>query len=180
MDGQYIHGFLRYSSFPTVCLGSGNILYLINYYLCLPPSFQNDGFLFCFVAVAVVVVAVVDKMVALIGGPALWLALALTSLVSGLGQERIVSINATTPGAFQIAGGPVSKGQILVSDNDYWGVIRAAGDLAVDFGRVTGINYTLSNGKASSAPVSYSYRPINNMNNTFVSPLFSSSGRVGS
>lgn len=122
------------------------------------------------VVVAVVVAAAVDKMVAAKGvGAALWLTL--TSVVAGLGQERIISINATA-GAFQIAGGSVSKGQILVSDNDYWGVIRAAGDLAIDFGRVTGINYTLSSGKAGSAPVSYSYRPINNMNNTFVSTFF--------
>ncbi|KAK0611766.1 hypothetical protein B0T14DRAFT_571629 [Immersiella caudata] len=99
-----------------------------------------------------------------IGGAAVWLAL--TSVVTGLGQERIISINGTA-GAFQIAGGPVSKGQILVSDNDYWGVIRAAGDLAVDFGRVTGINYTLSDGKTSSPAAKYTYRPVNNMNNTF-------------
>jgi hypothetical protein len=97
---------------------------------------------------------------------AVWLAL--TSVVTALGQERIISINATA-GAFQIAGGPVSKGQILVSDNDYWGVIRAAGDLALDFGRVTGINYTLSNGKSGARPATYSYHPVNNMNNTFVS-----------
>jgi hypothetical protein len=103
-----------------------------------------------------------------IGGAAVWLAL--TSVVAGLGQERLVSINATA-GAFQIAGGPVSKGQILVSDNDYWGVIRAAGDLALDFGRVTGINYTLSDGKTSSPAAKYTYRPVNNMNNTFVSAL---------
>ena len=96
----------------------------------------------------------------------LWLALA--SVAAGLGQERIISTNGTA-GAFQIAGGPVSKGQILVSDNDYWGVIRAAGDLALDFGRVTGINYTLSNGKAAPRPAVYSYRPVNNMNNTVVS-----------
>lgn len=99
-------------------------------------------------------------------GAAVWLAL--TSVVAGLGQERIISINATA-GAFQIAGGPVSQGQILVSDNDYWGVIRAAGDLALDFGRVTGINYTLSNGKPTSGPATYTYRPVNNRNNTFVS-----------
>jgi len=97
---------------------------------------------------------------------AVWLAL--TTVVAGLGQERIVSINATA-GAFQVAGGPVSKGQILVSENEYWGVIRAAGDLALDFGRVTGINYTLSNGKTSSVAANYAYRPVNNMNNTFVS-----------
>ncbi|KAK0725247.1 hypothetical protein B0H67DRAFT_550859 [Lasiosphaeris hirsuta] len=95
---------------------------------------------------------------------ALWLAF--TSAVAALGQERIITLNSSLS-ALQIAGGPVSKGQILVSSNDYWGVIRAAGDLALDFGRVTGINYTLSNGKPSSGPASYGYTPVNNLNNTF-------------
>jgi hypothetical protein len=90
------------------------------------------------------------------------------SLVSGLGQKPIVSFTESAD-SFQIAGGAVKAGQILVSSNDYWGVIRAAGDLAVDFGRVTGTNYSLSNGVQSSAPASYVYNPINNMNNTFVS-----------
>ncbi|KAB5578761.1 hypothetical protein GE09DRAFT_560311 [Coniochaeta sp. 2T2.1] len=88
------------------------------------------------------------------------------SLVSGLGQQPIVAFNSSE-GAFQIAGGSISTGQILVSSNDYWGVIRAAGDLALDFGRITGTNYTLSNGVNASAPASYVYNPVNNMNNTF-------------
>ncbi|KAK3385432.1 hypothetical protein B0H63DRAFT_414513 [Podospora didyma] len=95
---------------------------------------------------------------------ALWLAFA--SVVAALGQEPIITFDSSAS-ALQIAGGAVSKGQVLVSSNDYWGVIRAAGDLAIDFGRVTGTNYTLSNGKSSSQPASYVYRPVNNMNNTF-------------
>lgn len=90
------------------------------------------------------------------------------SLVSGLGQKPIIGFSESD-GSFQIAGGAVSAGQIRVSSNDYWGVVRAAGDLALDFGRVTGTNYTLSNGDKGSAPASYVYNPINNMNNTFVS-----------
>lgn len=90
------------------------------------------------------------------------------SIVSGLGQQPIVAFTNST-GTFQIAGGSISAGQILVSSNDYWGVIRAAGDLALDFGRVTGTNYTLSNGINASAPASYVYNPVNNMNNTLVS-----------
>ncbi|KAK4237527.1 glycoside hydrolase [Achaetomium macrosporum] len=97
---------------------------------------------------------------------ALWLAL--SSLAAGLGQQQIISTNSH--GAeLQIAGGRVGKGQILVSSNDYWGVIRAAGDLAVDFGRVTGTNYTLSNGEKHAVPAAYTYHPVNNMNNTFYS-----------
>ncbi|KAL2174825.1 glycoside hydrolase family 115 protein [Thermothelomyces heterothallicus CBS 202.75] len=97
---------------------------------------------------------------------ALWLAF--SSVVAALGQESIISTSAH--GAhFQIAGGHVGKGQILVSSNDYWGVIRAAGDLAVDFGRVTGTNYTLSNGERNAAPATYTYHPVNNKNNTYYS-----------
>jgi len=89
-------------------------------------------------------------------------------LVNGLGQKPVVSFNGSAD-SFQIAGGAISKGQILVSSNDYWGVIRAAGDLAADFGRVTGNNYTLSNGASGSAPAAYTYKPVNNKNNTVVS-----------
>lgn len=94
-------------------------------------------------------------------------AVALTSLaplVSGLGQQQIISFNSSGS-AFQITNG----GQILVSPNEYWGVIRAAGDLAQDFGRVTGTNLTLSNGASGAAPAAYSYLPANVYNETFVS-----------
>ncbi len=97
---------------------------------------------------------------------ALWLAF--SSVASALGQQSIISTSGNG-GDFQIAGGHVGAGQILVSSNDYWGVIRAAGDLAVDFGRVTGTNYTLSNGDKKAKPAAYVYKPINNMNNTVVS-----------
>lgn len=87
---------------------------------------------------------------------------------AALGQQVILSFNNSIPGSLQLTGG-ASAGQILVSSNDYWGVIRAAGDLAVDFGRVTGTNLTLSNGVVGAAPASYSYHPVNNKNNTFYS-----------
>ncbi|KAK3689538.1 hypothetical protein B0T22DRAFT_427876 [Podospora appendiculata] len=99
---------------------------------------------------------------------ALWLAFSAT--VSALGQERIISFNSSS-GALQIAGGAISKGQILVSGNEYWGVIRAASDLALDFGRVTSTNYTLSNGNKSAAPTAYVYKPVNNLNNTYFSTV---------
>lgn len=66
----------------------------------------------------------------------------------------------TVPEAFQITGGRISKPQILVSSGDNWGVIRAAGDLAKDFGRVTGTNFTLSNGEKRAKPATYEYRPV--------------------
>ena len=106
---------------------------------------------------------------------ALWLAL--TSVVAGLGQERIISFDKSADNLLQLAGervggkGGSKAGQILVSGDEYWGVIRAAGDLALDFGRVTGTNYTLSNGDKKAKPAAYVYKPVNNMNNTHVSCL---------
>ena len=90
-------------------------------------------------------------------------------LASALGQAPIISFEKAE-GGLQLAGGPVSKPQILVSSDDYWGVIRAAGDLAVDFGRVTGTNFSLSNGEAGAEPAAYEYRPITN-NYTVVSQV---------
>ncbi|RYP30523.1 hypothetical protein DL767_006200 [Monosporascus sp. MG133] len=84
---------------------------------------------------------------------------ALAPLAHALGQQPIISFT-DYPNAFQVAGGSVSQPQILVSDNDYWGVIRAAGDLAKDFGRVTGTNFTLSNGKREAQQAAYEYNPI--------------------
>ncbi|KAF6843712.1 immunoglobulin i-set domain-containing protein [Colletotrichum musicola] len=89
----------------------------------------------------------------------------LTPLVSALGQKAIISFGSGAD-TFQIAGGDVQAGQILVSSDDYWGVIRAAGDLALDFGRVTGTNYTLSNGESGARPAVYSFEPVNVSNNT--------------
>lgn len=101
------------------------------------------------------------------------------AVVTALGQERIISISTNnSASAFQIAGGPVaSGGQILVSDDDHWGVIRAAGDLAQDFGRVTGVNYTLSCGKAGAKPARYEFTGVNNLNNTHVCLPLSFEGR---
>ncbi|KAI1175593.1 glycoside hydrolase family 115 protein [Nemania sp. FL0916] len=88
-----------------------------------------------------------------------WLVLAAwASLVAALGQQPVVSFTRSS-NAFQIAGGKISKPQILVSSGDNWGVIRAAGDLAKDFGRVTGTAFTLSNGKKGAKPAIYEYHP---------------------
>ncbi|OTB19319.1 glycoside hydrolase family 115 protein [Daldinia sp. EC12] len=78
---------------------------------------------------------------------------------NALGQQQIIDFTGSE-GAFQVAGGSISQPQIRVSSNDYWGVIRAAGDLAKDFGRVTGTNFTLSNGESGAEPASYEYKPI--------------------
>lgn len=86
-------------------------------------------------------------------------AIGFAPLAAALGQKQIISF-ISDPDAFQVAGGAISQPQILVSSNEYWGVIRAAGDLAKDFGRVTGTNFTLSNGEAGAEPAAYEYKPI--------------------
>lgn len=92
----------------------------------------------------------------------------LTSNVVALGQKPIISFTSTDD-SFQIFGGNITTGQIRVSKDDYWGVIRAAGDLAVDFGRVTGTNFTLSNGDTDASPAKYTFEPVDVTNNTYVS-----------
>ena len=69
--------------------------------------------------------------------------LGLIPSVLALGQNATVTLNSA-PGLFQLAGSGTA-GQILLSANDWWGVIRAAQDLAGDFGKVTGRNLTLGN-----------------------------------
>lgn len=114
--------------------------------------------------------------------------LAVAPLVSALGQQPVVAFN-TSAGAFQIAGGRIAAGQVLVAENDYFGVIRAAGDLVGDLERVTGTHYTLStdarlvaagasnnsssssHGNASSttaAAALYWFNPVDTRNNTHV------------
>jgi len=90
-----------------------------------------------------------------------------------LGQAPIVTTTGGN-GTLQLAGSGVN-GQILLSGDDWWGVLRAAEDLAEDFGRVTGKNLTLGrwnrNGSsAADTPALYTYNePTNNIN---VSLLF--------
>jgi hypothetical protein len=73
----------------------------------------------------------------------LWLAPLLSSVVA-LGQNATITTVDPAPGLLQLAGKNID-GQILLSANDWWGVIRAAEDLATDFGKVTGKNLTLGN-----------------------------------
>lgn len=68
----------------------------------------------------------------------------LLSSVVALGQNATITTVNPAPGLLQLAGKNVD-GQILLSANDWWGVIRAAEDLATDFGKVTGKNLTLGN-----------------------------------
>lgn len=63
-------------------------------------------------------------------------------------------------GDFQLARNGV-HGQILLSANDWWGVIRAAQDLAGDVGKVTGTNLTLGNWRAGGKNTHISPSPAN-------------------
>lgn len=64
--------------------------------------------------------------------------------VLALGQNATVTTTKPGRGSLQL-GGRAVDGQILVSDQDWWGVIRAAEDVALDIGKVTGKNLTLGN-----------------------------------
>lgn len=93
---------------------------------------------------------------------------ALLPVVASLGQKQIISFKDDGEETFQLAGGSVGNGQIRVAKDEYWGVVRAAGDLAVDFGRVTKNNLTLSNGEQDADPAVFKYDPVDVSNNTIV------------
>ena len=62
--------------------------------------------------------------------------------VSALGQQAVVSFIQTS-GSVSLAGHGTSP-SILVDNGDWEGVVRAASDLATDFGLVTGLNGTVT------------------------------------
>lgn len=74
---------------------------------------------------------------------------ALCSSVAALGQN-FTTTTVSSPGALLLAD-TQQNGQILLSANDWFGVIRVAEDLAGDFGKITGKNLTLGNWAASNA-----------------------------
>jgi hypothetical protein len=85
------------------------------------------------------------------------LLLALLPSVLALGQNATVSLTAGS-GSLQLAGSGLD-GQILVSANDWFGVLRAAQDLAGDVGKVTGKNLTLGNWQSSGKKRDVSHNP---------------------
>lgn len=68
--------------------------------------------------------------------------LSLFTTASALGQQASIAFTANS-GAFQLAGGN-GAAALVVDGADWPGVIRAAQDLAMDFGRVTGTNLTMT------------------------------------
>lgn len=111
------------------------------------------------------------------------LLLALLPSVLSLGQNATISL-AAAPKLLQLAGNGLD-GQILVSTNDWFGVIRAAQDLAIDVGRVTGKNLTLGNwqsgksqGNGQKTTVAYTYHPTTSFVNYTVGPAQNFTGPI--
>ncbi|KAK9453582.1 hypothetical protein V1511DRAFT_503954 [Dipodascopsis uninucleata] len=78
-----------------------------------------------------------------------------------IGQEKLI-VFQKTPNSFQLAGSG-TPGEILVDGKDHWGVLRAASDLAIDFGRVSGDNLTLQVSNADYHTGKYDYFISENM-----------------
>jgi len=72
-------------------------------------------------------------------------------LVSAYGGRPVCGFNNTVHGSMPLAA-PGLNPTIVVSQSDLWGVQRAAQDLSIDFGRVTGHNGTLLNITGNSLP----------------------------
>jgi len=78
-------------------------------------------------------------------------AICVFELVSAYGGKPVCGFNNTVNGSMPLAA-PGLNPTIVVSQSDLWGVQRAAQDLAIDFGRVTGHNGTLLNVTGNSLP----------------------------
>lgn len=90
--------------------------------------------------------------------------------VNAIGQNLSIAFTGSA-GTLKLNGG-----QILVSANDNWGVQKAAWDLAVDFGRVTGTNLTFAATNATTAAPIYPYRPVTNQVNYTVGDVVNITG----
>lgn len=75
-------------------------------------------------------------------------------LVSAYGGKPVCSFNNSQAGSYRLAA-PGLNPTIVVSQSDLWGVQRAANDLALDFGRVTGHNGTFLNITGGSVPTGH-------------------------
>lgn len=75
-----------------------------------------------------------------------------------LGQRQIVTFE-NDPSSL-LLGSSNSPAQIIVDASEWPGVTRAANDLAADFGRVTGINGTITTWSNSTLPKSSQTAPI--------------------
>ena len=75
-------------------------------------------------------------------------------LIAALGQDPTITTTKPTNGTsshLQIAGKGLNA-QILVSKEEWWGVLRAAEDLAGDLGKVVGENLTLAYWDGNAGP----------------------------
>jgi hypothetical protein len=90
-----------------------------------------------------------------------WLSALILSLVGSviaLGQNATITFTARS-GCLQLASNGRSP-RIIVDGSDWAGVIRAAHDLAADFGRVTGRNASVELLNGTEAPVSTASTPV--------------------
>ena len=81
-----------------------------------------------------------------------YLLLVLPALIVGLGQKPVISFE-DGEGSLLLASGSSSP-TIIVDQDDSPSVIRAATDLAIDFGRVTGVNGSVANASAKATSFS--------------------------
>lgn len=82
------------------------------------------------------------------------ISLSLFPLTAALGQDPTITTikpKNGTSSPLQIAGKGLNP-QILVSKEEWWGVLRAAEDLAADLGKVVGENLTLAYWDGKAAP----------------------------
>lgn len=78
----------------------------------------------------------------------------LLPLIAALGQDPTITTTKPTNGTsshLQIAGKGLNA-QILVSKEEWWGVLRVAEDLAGDLGKVVGENLTLAYWDGNAGP----------------------------
>jgi hypothetical protein len=88
------------------------------------------------------------------------LALYVLGIANAIGQKRTISSFSTGEKDLPLANDKI-EGEIVLDGQEFWGVIRAAGDLVDDFERVTGkrsMRLTISNSTANTGLYKY-YTP---------------------
>lgn len=76
--------------------------------------------------------------------PVITLALGAVELIAAYGGKPVCGFGIGPTGSLRLTGAGAAPA-IVVSQNDFWGVQRAASDLSLDFGKVTGRDGTLMN-----------------------------------
>lgn len=100
------------------------------------------------------------------------------TVIAALGQQASIAFEAGDGGLMLAGAG--SAPRIILDGRDWPGVIRAARDLAADFGRVTGVNGTVApmNGTASSAASSGCAILVGTIGNSSIIDSLVKSGKI--